>query len=594
MDSSFVEVDESFQLKTKDGLWNVWMKVTLDTNDGILPEAKTLANSQVPLLLLSVENVYTHKRWTGNYSAAYLEELTKKTGNYKRFPVLVEMLLEAAENSKVRRGAEVMGEPILSLDMLTVADLQALRASVNKGATRQTSALASRSSDRVYLILTYAVAFDRVHYPFPLLSSAEKHANSLRGSNAALAQQLEAERQINRQLRDECSRLNDRAEKLAQHVKQIERERDSFQQQVQSVRQERENSIAKEKVETALQVQQLQANFEQLLMKMNEISPANRLNALSGQSSPSVDKRTQPMLEAQVSRLEQQFKALLRELKLQNATHFRLIDDRGLYIAQLEAKVASLEAPQTASTQRARARGLVSAGPLQDGVRRPYNTGTATKRRPQSHSPSVGARARPTYGTRPVTAAARTSSPSTRRAASQSATPRTASRSSSADSASSSLSRNGGKGSFKRFDPTGYVMERNAKLEYQRQLRSASPSPSPTYRKTLFSERQDSTPPPARTLSRPVSQSSIPRKLTFSPIQTSAVSSLKLEPSSAKLVTGEVPGSQKHTVPPKSQSSTPRSQQLPSKLLSDPDMTTERIDQRLRKLELFLQKAKQV
>ncbi len=73
-----------------------------------------------------------------SHSAAFLEALTLKTGNFKRFAVFVEMLVRAASQA----------EPsCLSLDLATM-------------------------SGNKYLILVYTVQYDRVYYPVPLVPHA--------------------------------------------------------------------------------------------------------------------------------------------------------------------------------------------------------------------------------------------------------------------------------------------------------------------------------------------------------------------------------------------------------------------------------------
>ncbi|KAG6587209.1 viable flagellar protein number 3 [Phytophthora cinnamomi] len=101
--------------------------------------------------------------WTGRFPAADVEQLTRQTGNSKRFPVFVQMLLTALH----RRSDAVF------VDLLTAADLDLYRQRKLQPGTaveRLTSAAgaASSSSGKRFLILTYAVEFDRVHYPLPL------------------------------------------------------------------------------------------------------------------------------------------------------------------------------------------------------------------------------------------------------------------------------------------------------------------------------------------------------------------------------------------------------------------------------------------
>ncbi|KAJ3070048.1 hypothetical protein HDU98_006921 [Podochytrium sp. JEL0797] len=110
------------------------------------------------------------KAWRGTFSSQYIEEVTKKTGNFKRFAVFAEMLLSSLDASN----------PAVSLDLISSADLG--------GSSSMQDTKDVTMHERVYLVLTYAAAFDRcvfvappaclrviltqfksrVHYPLPL------------------------------------------------------------------------------------------------------------------------------------------------------------------------------------------------------------------------------------------------------------------------------------------------------------------------------------------------------------------------------------------------------------------------------------------
>lgn len=90
--------------------------------------------------------------WKGAFSQAYIEEVTRKTGNFKRFAVFVRMVLAAIEGSS---------RSVL-LELISQGQMEALRAK------KQSIGTNSPSPGRLYLILTYSVEFDKVHYPLPL------------------------------------------------------------------------------------------------------------------------------------------------------------------------------------------------------------------------------------------------------------------------------------------------------------------------------------------------------------------------------------------------------------------------------------------
>lgn len=118
-----------------------------------------------PSLCIDLEELESGASWHGEFSASYVESITSKTGNFKRFSVLVKMLITA-----MRQQTETV-----FLDLLTYNDLEMLkhRKSGKPGqmTPAQFAAAAAAGGGRGnkrYLILTYAVEFDRVHYPLPL------------------------------------------------------------------------------------------------------------------------------------------------------------------------------------------------------------------------------------------------------------------------------------------------------------------------------------------------------------------------------------------------------------------------------------------
>uniref|UniRef100_A0A671R5Y3 Centrosomal protein CCDC61 n=1 Tax=Sinocyclocheilus anshuiensis TaxID=1608454 RepID=A0A671R5Y3_9TELE len=111
------------------------------------------------LLIIEISDVVTAAQWRGEFDPAYIEDLTRKTGNFKQFPVFCSML-----ESAVNKSSESV-----TLDLLTYSDLELLRnrkAGVvgRPRAQPQSPALSAKR----YLILIYTVEFDRIHYPLPL------------------------------------------------------------------------------------------------------------------------------------------------------------------------------------------------------------------------------------------------------------------------------------------------------------------------------------------------------------------------------------------------------------------------------------------
>ncbi|XP_071787196.1 centrosomal protein CCDC61-like [Asterias amurensis] len=106
-----------------------------------------------------VEDRLTTDQWRGTFDAAYIEDLTHKTGNFKQFSIFTSMLESAIKKSS----------DSVTLDLLTYSDLETLR-SRKAGVTRSNIPGAQKAalSAKRYLIVTYTVEFDRIHYPLPL------------------------------------------------------------------------------------------------------------------------------------------------------------------------------------------------------------------------------------------------------------------------------------------------------------------------------------------------------------------------------------------------------------------------------------------
>ncbi|KAL4427003.1 hypothetical protein ABPG77_009564 [Micractinium sp. CCAP 211/92] len=175
------------------------------TFDGIVYLA-TVHCAGGDLLEVVVERKDDASVWSATYAAKYVEEITAKTGSFKRFPVFVRMLL----------GALRQESDSVSLDLLTYSDLELLRskragassaAAAQAGTQQQTAALpqpqqqhqqqpqqppGSSAAHKRYLILTYAAEFDRVHYPLPLQYEDNPDPRRLKATIGALRAQLAA------------------------------------------------------------------------------------------------------------------------------------------------------------------------------------------------------------------------------------------------------------------------------------------------------------------------------------------------------------------------------------------------------------------
>lgn len=111
------------------------------------------------VLEVEVEDRHTTDQWRGEFDAAFIEDLTHKTGNFKQFGIFCSMLESALAQSSES----------VTLDLLTYTDLESLRnRKIGVGPRYPTAVKTSPLSSKRYLILIYSVEFDRIHYPLPL------------------------------------------------------------------------------------------------------------------------------------------------------------------------------------------------------------------------------------------------------------------------------------------------------------------------------------------------------------------------------------------------------------------------------------------
>jgi len=111
-------------------------------------------NRKGEAMTIEMEDGATADQWRATFSADYIQDLTQKTGNYKQFDIFVSMVESALTKTS----------DSVTLDLLTYADLQLLR----NQKSNVTQASSESMNSKRYLILTYSVEFDRIHYPLPL------------------------------------------------------------------------------------------------------------------------------------------------------------------------------------------------------------------------------------------------------------------------------------------------------------------------------------------------------------------------------------------------------------------------------------------
>ncbi|XP_072518010.1 centrosomal protein CCDC61 isoform X4 [Salminus brasiliensis] len=174
------------------------------------------------LLTVEISDVLTADQWKGEFDPAYIEDLTRKTGNFKQFPIFCSML----ESAVIRSSESV------TLDLLTYSDLELLRnrkAGVvgRPRAQQQSPALSSKR----YLILIYTVEFDRIHYPLPLPYLGKPDPAALQREIRALRAELNAlgkrgdhivSDQETRRLRAELALVREEKDALAKALERLQ------------------------------------------------------------------------------------------------------------------------------------------------------------------------------------------------------------------------------------------------------------------------------------------------------------------------------------------------------------------------------------
>ncbi|XP_022107012.1 coiled-coil domain-containing protein 61-like [Acanthaster planci] len=187
-------------------------------------------------LTVEVEDRLTADQWRGTFDAAYIEDLTHKTGNFKQFSIFTSML-----ESAINKTSESV-----TLDLLTYADLETLR-SRKAGAARSTLPGAQKAalSAKRYLIVTYTVEFDRIHYPLPLPYQGKPDPVALQETVRELRREIRRlQSQVHSDYRsNELQRLKKDYEELLKEKQNLD---DEFLQYRREVKNTTKGSAAKE------------------------------------------------------------------------------------------------------------------------------------------------------------------------------------------------------------------------------------------------------------------------------------------------------------------------------------------------------------
>ncbi|KOX70377.1 Coiled-coil domain-containing protein 61 [Melipona quadrifasciata] len=235
-------------------------------------------------LELTITDKHTAENWQSCYDAAFflyfqdIENLTHKTGNYKHFDVFVAML---------QSGLLKTSESI-ALDLLTFEDLELLRA--RKLERSSYSSLGNATNNRRYLILTYTVEFDRIHYPLPLEYCGLPSPTVLQTTIRKLQTELERLQStgVHKDLQRRIEQLTIANKKLVQENRRLASGGKGLKYLLESIK-SLENNVVKERTSFRTQIQRLKAENAALLLRVQQLTAS--ANKKSGDDSPASKRR---------------------------------------------------------------------------------------------------------------------------------------------------------------------------------------------------------------------------------------------------------------------------------------------------------------
>ncbi|XP_050175510.1 centrosomal protein CCDC61 isoform X2 [Myiozetetes cayanensis] len=222
------------------------------------------------VLRVEVEAHGTADLWRGEFDAAFIEDMTRKTGNFKQFGIFCSML----------ESALIQSSESVSLELLTYTDLETLRSWKVGAIARPPPSSSSPLSTRRYLILVYSV---EIHYPLPLPYAGRQDL-------ATLVQEL----------REELAQLRARRLEEIQHLRDALR-RAVEEKRVAEARHQREHrQLAAQLAEAKASEQRLQLRVKSLTA---ELASCRRGRRTSASTAPCPQKQRSASLESHRSSL---------------------------------------------------------------------------------------------------------------------------------------------------------------------------------------------------------------------------------------------------------------------------------------------------
>ncbi|XP_005106254.1 coiled-coil domain-containing protein 61 [Aplysia californica] len=205
-------------------------------------------------MTVQVEDRLSADQWRSTFDAQYIEDLTHKTGNFKQFNIFANMLESAISKAS----------DSVILDLLTYSDLETLRHKKSGVSTSAKSSIPAPRSQHLtskrYLILTYTVEFDRIHYPLPLPYVGKPDPRALQEEIRSLRSEIRCLKQ--RQPNGEV-----KMEKVLKDFRRLEREKHELEQEFAAFRREVRLTSGGSAVKDIRALKAMVRNLEDQLMK---------------------------------------------------------------------------------------------------------------------------------------------------------------------------------------------------------------------------------------------------------------------------------------------------------------------------------------
>ncbi|KAL5008943.1 hypothetical protein ScPMuIL_014524 [Solemya velum] len=251
-------------------------------------------------LLVEVEDRLTADQWRATFDSAYIEDLTHKTGNFKQFNIFVSMLESAITQTT----------DSVSLDLLTYADLESLRQR-KAGTSVKSSVPAARTStlnSKRYLILTYTVEFDRIHYPLPLPYMGKPDPRALQETIRHLRAEIKTSR-----IQGASDHKGKEYDKLQKNFNSVLKEKEDLESEFMQYRRELKNTATGSAMKEIKMLKGIVRNLEEELMK--EKTRYQRSASKRGQEYRELLEEVEE-LRASERKLQVRVKSLTNELAI--------------------------------------------------------------------------------------------------------------------------------------------------------------------------------------------------------------------------------------------------------------------------------------